>query len=54
MENILKSVKDMFRDLIIVRKMSIYLANGDSFHLAEEFGNVEKLDALNTDIKDFN
>lgn len=53
LENILKSVKDMFRDLIIVRKMSIYLANGERFHLAEDFGNVDILDALNTNISDF-
>jgi serine phosphatase RsbU (regulator of sigma subunit) len=53
LENILKSVKDMFRDLIIVRKMSIYLANGDKFQLAEDFGNVEILETLNTNIQDF-
>jgi len=53
LENILKSVRETFRDLILVRKMSVYLTNGDSFQLATEFGNSEKRENLSTELAEF-
>ncbi|MCA0388790.1 MAG: SpoIIE family protein phosphatase [Bacteroidetes bacterium] len=53
LENILRSVRDTFRDLILVRKMSVYLTSNDSFHLATEFGNSETRETLSTQLADF-
>lgn len=52
LENILHSVSETFKNLIMVRKLAIYLSNGDSLVLADQFGSNEEREKFASSLSD--